>query len=381
MRISIRCRRPAGGGVSGCASSNKTKPAVAEKTDDSSLMISPDLLNHAGLKTTWDQKLPLKEGEKFASVTLLGDRLYLRSDRNYLWSLDRVTGNVIFSRSLASTGIPVLGLTSYENTLISVIGNKLVELDIHTGKEQRVSDLVASSTEQGAGNVPLSIVAPPARNNRFFYIGAADRRLHVFRADDLVQTFSVTADDDSLITTVLADDSLVAFGTDAGDLVGMTPDAPTKLWQFKAPRAVAGSVIRDGVSFYFASIDTQVYRVDVAEDTGATLIWKYQTEAVLDRSPRVTRDFVYQYAPGRGLTALAKQSGQGGLVAAGRRRSAGRSGRQSLRHYQDPYPGRHGQRDGQEALLGELRPRDRSCGQYDGRTNLPRGRRRPGHLS
>ena len=288
----------AGWGVSGCESSPKTKPALAEKADDSGPIISLDLLDHAGLQTTWDQKLPLKEGEKFVSVMLLGDRLYLRSDRNYLWSLDRVTGNVVFSRSLAATGIPVLSLTTYENTLISVIGNKLVELDINTGQEQRVSDL------------DLSIVAPPARNNRFFYIGAADRRLHVLRADDLVQTFPVTADDDSLITTITVDDSLAAFGTDAGDLVGMAPDAPTKLWQFKATEAVAGPVIRDGASFYFASTDTQVYRVDVAENTGATMTWKYQTEAVLDRSPRVTRDFVYQYAPGRGLTALAKQSGQ-----------------------------------------------------------------------
>jgi outer membrane protein assembly factor BamB len=293
-------------GISGCGSGHARQSPAAEeskKTPDpqsrgSSLMISPDLLDHAGLKTTWDQKLPLKEGEKFVSVTLLGDRLYLRSDRNYLWSLDRAKGDVIFSRSIAPTSIPVLGLTAYENSLISVIGNKLAELDINSGKEQRVS------------NLDLSIVAPPARNNRFFYVGAADRRLHVLRADNLVETFSVTADDDSLITTVLADDSFVAFGTHAGDLVGMAPDAPTKLWQFKATEAVAGPVIRDGSSFYFASTDTQVYRVDVAENTGATMTWKYQTEAVLDRPPRVTQDFVYQYAVGRGLTAIAKQTGK-----------------------------------------------------------------------
>ena len=73
---------------------------------------------------------------------------------------------------------------------------------------------------------------------------------------------------------------------------------------------MAGPSIRDGNSFYFASIDTKVYRVDVAEDTGATLTWKHQTEAVLDRPPRVTKDFVYQYAAGRGLTAIAKQTGK-----------------------------------------------------------------------
>jgi len=120
----------------------------------------------------------------------------------------------------------------------------------------------------------------------------------------------VAADDDSLVTTVVADDGIVAFGTDAGDLVGMMPDAPKKLWSFKAPRAVAGPVIRDGSSFYFASTDTNVYRVDVTDDGNAGLAWKYQTEAVLDRPPHVTKDFVYQYALGRGLTAIAKQTGK-----------------------------------------------------------------------
>ena len=301
-----------GWGVSGCESSrvaqrgsaggSKKSPAEAKVSPDSPggspSMIAPGVLDHAGLKTTWELTLPLKKGEKFVSITLLGDRLYLRSDRNYLWSLDRAKGEVVFSRSIASPGIPVLGLDFFENSLISVIGNRLVELDINSGQEQRVS------------NLELSIVAPPVRNSQFFYIGAADRRLHVFRAKDLVQTFPVTADNDSLITTVVADESFVAFGTDAGNLVGMAPDAPKRLWQFQATQAVAGPVIRDGASFYFASTDTNVYRVDVADGTNAILTWKYQTEAVLDRPPRVTKDFVYQYAVGRGLTAITKQTGK-----------------------------------------------------------------------
>jgi outer membrane protein assembly factor BamB len=300
-----------GWGLSGCGSSQATRPSATEESRESPTgvsrnpsprgsgpMLSPDLLDHAKLRSVWEQTLPLKKGEKFATITLLGDRLYLRSDQNYLWSLDRAKGEVVFSRSIAPPGIPVLGLTPYENSLISVIGNKLVELDIGSGKEQRVSDL------------ELSIVAPPVRNGEFYYVGATDRRLHVFRVKDLVRVFPVTADDDSLVTTVVADDSGVAFGTDAGDLVGMMPDAPKKLWSFKATRAVAGPVIRDGNSFYFASTDTNVYRVDVADGGNAGLTWKYQAEAVLDRSPLVTKDLVYQYAIGRGLTAIAKQTGK-----------------------------------------------------------------------
>jgi outer membrane protein assembly factor BamB len=291
----------AGWGVSGCGSSQVAEspgPAHGSLSAAASSMISPGVLDRAGLKTVWQQTLPLKKGEKFAAIVLQGDRLCLRSDRNYLWSLDRVGGEVVFSRSVAPPGIPVLGLVTYGNSLISVIGNKLVELDRDTGQDQRVSDL------------GLSIVAPPARNSQFFYISAADHRLHVFRAADLVQTFPVTADNDSLITTIVAEETFVAFGTNAGNLVGMIPDAPKRLWQFKAPEAVAGPVIYDGVSFYFASVDTNVYRVDVAAGTKATLTWKHQTEAVLDRAPRVTNDFVYQYAVGRGLTAMAKPTGQ-----------------------------------------------------------------------
>jgi len=44
--------------------------------------------------------------------------------------------------------------------------------------------------------------------------------------------------------------------------------------------------------------------------TTAQMAWKFQTEAVLDRSPQVTNGYVYQYAPDRGLTAVEKQTGQ-----------------------------------------------------------------------
>ncbi len=266
--------------------------------DRSAWIVSPELLDHAGLAILWQQALPLKRGETFAEVTLIGDRLYLRSDRNYMWSLDRQKGDIVFSRSIAPRHVPVLGLVSYGDSVLSVVGNQLVEFDDDTGAGQRVSDL------------ELGIVAPPVRNSQFFYVSAADRRLHVFRAKDLVRVFKVAARNNSLITTVAADESLVVFGTDAGNLVGMMADAPRKLWQFDAPKALAGPVIRDGNSLYFACEDTNVYRVDVTDVTTAVLVWRHQAEAVLDRAPRVTRDFVYQYAVGRGLTAIDKPTGR-----------------------------------------------------------------------
>lgn len=266
--------------------------------DRADWIVSPALLDHAGLTVRWQQMLPLKAGETFAELTIVGDRLYLRSDRNYIWSLDRQKGDVVFSRSIAPRGIPVLGLVPYRDRVISVVGDQIEEFSADTGARRRRSDL------------ELGIVVAPARNSQFFYVSAADRRLHVLRANDLVQVFKVAAENDSLITTVVADESLVVFGTDAGNLVGMMADAPRKLWQFDVPKALAGPVIRDGNSLYFACKDTSVYRVDVADVTTVVLAWKHQAEAVLDRAPRVTEDFVYQYAVGRGLTAIDKQTGR-----------------------------------------------------------------------
>lgn len=272
--------------------------APTRAAEPSDWLLSPQLLRHADLKPVWQQHLPLKKGEKLEPMMILGNRLYVRTDQNYLWSLERAKGNVAFSRSISPHGTPVLGLTSYGDRLITVIGNQLVELDEATGDERRVSDL------------ELSIIAPVVRNSQFFYVSAADRRLHVLRAKDLVQIFEVAAGNDSLITSVVADDNTVVFGTSKGNLIAFMPDAPRKLWQFNAPEPLAGPVVRDNNSFYFASTDTSVYRVDAVDIKTSSLLWKYQTEAVLDCPPLLTGGFVYQYAHGRGFTAIVKQTGQ-----------------------------------------------------------------------
>ncbi|MBN1505659.1 MAG: PQQ-binding-like beta-propeller repeat protein [Sedimentisphaerales bacterium] len=272
--------------------------AVAEAQDASSCFIAKDLLDHAGLALVWQNALPVKSNEKLDVMQLVDERLYVLSSRNYAWSLDRNNGKVIFSQSIAPEGFPILGWAAYADRILCVIDNRLVELDTYSGLERRVSDL------------GLSIVAPPIRNGEFFYISAADRRLHAFRARDLVQLFQAAAKNDSLVTTILADDELVVFGTDAGNLLAITANGPRKLWEFKAAEGIAGSVVRDGNSFIFASKDMSVYKVDMMDFSTVDLAWKYRAEGILDRSPLVTKDIVYQYAPARGLTAIRKQSGQ-----------------------------------------------------------------------
>jgi len=258
-------------------------------------LVSAELLRAGNLEILWENELPLKQGESLRDLHILGNRIYALSDRNYIVSLNAEKGNAVFSRSFAPAGFPVLGLELYNDELLSVVGNKLIEIDAEFG------------TERSAGRLGFGVSCPVARNSSYFYISGVDRRMHALRAEDKVQIFDVSADNDSLITSIAADEDFVVFATDTGNVVSIKPDEPKRLWSFDAAGGIAGPVVRDADSLFFASRDTNVYRINII--TGV-LVWKYQTGAVPDKSPRVTQAVVYQTVGDKGLTALDKRSGE-----------------------------------------------------------------------
>lgn len=258
-------------------------------------LVSAELLRAGNLEILWENELPLKRGESLRDLHILGNRIYAMSDRNYIVSLNREKGNVIFSRSFAPVGFPVLGLELYKDELLSVAGNKLVEINPELG------------TERSASRLGFSVACPATRNSSYFYLAGTDRRMHALRAKDKVQIFEVAADNDSLITSIVADEDFVVFATNGGSCVSIRPDEPKRLWLFDAAGGIVGPVVRDGKSLFFASADTNVYKLNIF--TGR-LDWKYQTAAVLERCPRVSEKVVYQYVPHKGLTAVDRKSGE-----------------------------------------------------------------------
>jgi len=258
-------------------------------------LVSQELLAAGNLKIVWENKLPISESESVERLFVLGDRIYAISDRNYLVSLDREKGNVIFSRSVAPAGLPVLGMELYENQLLSIIGGRLVELDPQFG------------TVQQSNRLGFGTVCPAGRNSSYFYLAAADRRMHVLRASDKVKVFEVAAENESMITSIVADEQFVVFATDGGNCISITPDEPRMLWQFKAAGGIIGPVVKNAGALFFASKDTNVYKINVL--TGK-LVWKYQTAVVLNNAPKVTDKIVYQYMRDRGLAAIDKENGK-----------------------------------------------------------------------
>ena len=256
-------------------------------------LVSPELLKQAELEILWENKLPIKRGESLERLFILGNRIYGLSDQNFMVSLNREKGNVIFSRSIAETGFPVVGLGLYKDELFSVAGNKLVEINPESG------------TERSAKRLGFGVTCPAARNSSYFYVGGTDRRMHVLRSEDKVQVFEVAAESDSMITSIVADENSVVFATDDGNVISITPDKSKRLWQFDAAGGIAWPIVRDEESLFAASGDTNVYRLNAR--TGK-FVWKYQTGAKLEKGPQVTQGVVYQYVRDEGLVAIDKES-------------------------------------------------------------------------
>lgn len=261
-------------------------------------LISPKLLEHAKLEILWENELPIHKTESLEQLFILGNRIYAISDRNYTVSLNKENGNMIFGRVVAPDGLPVAGLKLYGDELISITGTNLIAIDPDSGVQRKAVD------------VGFSIACPAVRNSSYFYLSGIDKRLHILRAEDMVQIFEVAADNDSMITSIIADESSVIFATAAGNVISIMPNKPRRLWQFDAAEAIAGPIVKDGISLFFASKDTNVYRVDIVGlPLRKQLVWKYQTAGVLDKAPRITRGVVYQYVPGKGVTAIDKGGG------------------------------------------------------------------------
>ena len=140
-------------------------------------LVSKELLTHGKMESVWEVKVPIKETETLKQLVILNDRVYAISDLNYVVSLNRQTGAVIFSRGIAPAGFPMLGLGHYGDELFSIIGNEVIEINQDSGAEIRSERLAVRAT------------CPAVRNDSYFYVAGVDNRVHCLRSEDKVHLF------------------------------------------------------------------------------------------------------------------------------------------------------------------------------------------------
>jgi outer membrane protein assembly factor BamB len=273
---------------------SKPAPAPVVKMTEGWL-VPRDIAESGDFKIVWQLNLPVNGQEQLEKLFIFGNRVCGLSSRNFLTCLNRTDGNVIFSNSIASPGLPLMGMKYFENELITIVGNKITEISTESGTQKSFRAVTAGAT------------CPAVRNNDFFYVAGIDKRLHVLKASDKVLAFEAAAENSSLITTVLAEQDLVFFATDKGNVICMRADKAAKVWQFDAPAAVTGAIVSDSDSLYFACRDTSIYKLNMLS---GDLGWKYQTQAIPDSSPQVGAKVIYQNIPDVGLIAVSKGTGK-----------------------------------------------------------------------
>jgi outer membrane protein assembly factor BamB len=268
--------------------------------DNSGQLVSPELLKAANLKLLWEEFLPLKKSESMERMLILGDQIYLISSRNFTMALDRQTGQKIFNRNITYEGLTASGFEIYNDEIIYVVDSSYTELEIANGNEKKTT------------NVGFGISAPVVRNDSFFYVSGVDNRLHVFKADERVETFKVAAENNSLITSVCPGSDYIVFGTNKGNIYSMLPDSPKSLWKIDAAGGLVGQITRDNNDLFFSSDDMNVYRINVPTIYTKNIVWKTLIPGIVQQSPRVTKTMVYQSAFGKemSLSAIDKDTGK-----------------------------------------------------------------------
>ena len=262
----------------------------------SDAVIDEKLLNQAGLKTVWQNTIALNPKEKVQKVTLLGEYIYILTDSNYLFCLDRNTGRLSFATSAATPKLPVFEPAVYKGTAYLVAANNLIVANIEQG------------AELCRNRIPFPVFAAAAVNASHLYVPGTDKCLHVMDPNGRQEFFKANADNVSGITSVFATESSVFFATDRGNVICMNPAEPKRLWEFKeAVGAIMAplTIAKDGL--YVSSKDTNLYKLNAAS---GDLIWKFHTGSALTASAKVVEGTVYQYAEGKGLYAVDANSGK-----------------------------------------------------------------------
>lgn len=258
-------------------------------------IVSSELLSHVGLTRQWEGSVSLKNGENIDRIFLLGDKVYVLTDANYLFCLTGDKGKFLFGRTMTTKTLPVFDPKVYGNEFVIVAGNTLIVLDVNFGS------LLAKSS------IEFPVATSAAVNSKYLYMAGLDKRLRAFDKRGIRKQFTGMADNGSGITSVLATETVVAFATDAGNVVAFAPDAPKKYWQRDVVGSITAPLVGRGNWIYASSRDTNVYKLSL---TSGEIAWKVQSGAVLSDSPRVTDTMVYQRTPNRGIFAVDAKSGK-----------------------------------------------------------------------
>lgn len=270
-----------------------------EQSDTSEPLVSPLILNQAGLKPIWQKNLPLGNNEKVSKIYVTDELLYVSTDKNYFYAIDRKNGTIKFIFQPAAAKQPLLGPTFYDGKLLFMVGKKLLILDpaMKSITKSKHLDILADVA-----------VFAPVRNTDFFYVASGDKRLYALNAEDYLRIFAVSADNDSMINSIIADDEFLVVSTVAGNIVRFDLKSPDRIWQ-RDVGGIKAPLKTDGKWLYVSTSNAKVSKINMQTSKNGWLM-DFVAGEELTTPVTIGKQLIYQYAGKKGLYAIGKRTGK-----------------------------------------------------------------------
>ncbi len=278
----------------------KSESTGASQRPAEGLLVSPALLERAALETGWQVNLSLKASEQIDRMYVFEKYVYVLTDRNYLYCIDKKKKAVRFGLELAMPGFPIGEPLYHEGDLWFMIGNELRIVSPKTGAIEKRKRLKMLGRSAVGGMV---------RNKQRLYMASSDKRLHCFVIDGFWQEFMVAAPDGSQINSVVADDDFLVVATAAGNVISIYPNQAKRRWQYDVVGEISAPFVREDEWLYVPSTNTKLYKINIRN--GRTE-WAYPFHAggALKKSPMLGAKVLYQSADNKGVYAIDKETGR-----------------------------------------------------------------------
>ena len=134
-------------------------------------LVAHALIREADWTYNWQINLPIKVDECIDRVFLHDQYLYVLTDKNILFCIDRQQGKTLYATLLCPADLPVCSPLFYEGRLTFVAGNQIHIFDPSNGTT-RLGEAMYQ-----VGNI---FECGVSRNKAFIYMTGSDNRLHVF---------------------------------------------------------------------------------------------------------------------------------------------------------------------------------------------------------
>jgi len=267
--------------------------------DTSEPLVSSVILKQAGLKRLWQEKLPLEKNEKVSKIHVTDKLLYVSTDKNYFYAIDRKEGTIKLISQPAAAKQPLLGPTFYDGKLLFMVGKKLLIMD------PALKGIIKSKL---FGTLADVAVSAPVRNTDFFYIASDDKKLYALSSEDYLRQFAVSADNDSMINSIIADDEFLIVSTDAGNIIRFDPKGPDCIWR-RDVGGIKAPLKTDGKWLYVSTTNAKVSKINMETSQNGWLM-DFVAGEKLTTPVTIGNQLIYQYAGKKGLYAIGKQTGR-----------------------------------------------------------------------